>query len=50
MSYIRTNIYITTKQREGIARVAALKDIKAAEAVRQAISEYVKKHGGTKDV
>ena len=46
MAYIRTNIYITPKQDEGLTKIAAAKDIKFAEAVRQALAEYIAKHGG----
>jgi len=44
MKYIRINIYLSAKQREGAIKVAKEKDIKFSEAVRQAISEYVERH------
>ena len=48
MAYIRINIYITPKQDEGVTKIAATKDIKFAEAVRQALAEYIAKHGVAK--
>lgn len=49
MKYIRINIYLSPKQREGVKRVAKVKDIKFAEAIRQAAWEYVTKYEGGKD-
>jgi hypothetical protein len=42
MAYIRTNIYITSKQKEGLIKAAEEKDIKFSEAVRDAISKWLK--------
>ncbi len=44
MSYIRTNIYLSPKQREGLKKTAKAKDIKVAEAVRTAINEWLRRN------
>lgn len=49
MAYIRTNIYITDRQKEGLFRVAENRDIKFSEAVRQAIKEWIKKYDKVED-
>lgn len=47
MEYIRTNIYITKKQKDGLIKAAEEKDIRFSEAVRAAITEWLKEN--TKD-
>lgn len=43
MTYIRTNIYLTDKQREALKALALIKGIKPAQLTRLAISEYIER-------
>lgn len=40
MAYIRTNIYLTKRQKQILPVMAKAKDTKAAELVRRALDEY----------
>ena len=45
MAYIRTNIFLSEKQKFELAELAIKKDIKAAELVRMAINEFIEREG-----
>ena len=41
MSYIRTNIYLSKRQKDEMKALAKAKDIRASELVRRAIDEFL---------
>jgi predicted transcriptional regulator len=43
MSYIRTNIYLSKKQKDEMKALAKVKDIRSAELVRRAIDEFLER-------
>lgn len=43
MAYIRTNIFLSEKQKLELAELAIKKDIKAAELIRMALNEFIEK-------
>lgn len=43
MKYIRTNIYLTDKQRADLKLLASIKGLKPAQLTRLAISEYIER-------
>ena len=45
MNYIRTNIYISKSQKDGLKKLGEEKSIKPAELVRRAIEEYLEREG-----
>lgn len=49
MKYIRTNVYLSEKQRDELKALSVKKGIKVAELTRVAINEYIKRQGGLKD-
>lgn len=45
MTHIRTNIFLSEKQKLELAELAIKKDIKAVELIRMAINEFIEREG-----